>query len=86
AAWKAGSHLLLRPLVKPKTIQKWTKPDEVVRIRSNWREPRGTNNRVHRRFKRQIVTPNPGYGSNKKAKHMLPGDLPEAPKPHHQGA
>nr|XP_025737350.1 60S ribosomal protein L32-like [Callorhinus ursinus] len=78
AAREGGSHLLLRPLVKPKIIKKRTKTfirhqsDQYVKIKRNQRKPRGTDSRVHRRLGGQILMPSIDYGSNKEKKHTLP--------------
>ncbi|XP_065216229.1 large ribosomal subunit protein eL32 [Planococcus citri] len=68
----------IKPKYRPDIVKKRTKKfirhqsDRYVKIKENWRKPKGIDNRVRRRFKGQYLMPNVGYGSNAKTKHMLP--------------
>ncbi|XP_042786231.1 large ribosomal subunit protein eL32-like [Neofelis nebulosa] len=68
----------LRFPVKPRIVKKRTNKfirhhsDPRVKIKCNWRKPRGIGETGGRQSKGQISMPNIGYESSKKTKHMLP--------------
>lgn len=70
--------MAIRPLKKRQEPKKRTKKfirhqsDRYIKIKQNWRKPKGIDNRVRRRFKGQFLMPNVGYGSNSKSRHVMP--------------
>ncbi|KAL7642547.1 UNVERIFIED_CONTAM: hypothetical protein RMT77_007108 [Armadillidium vulgare] len=70
--------MAIKPAKRLNVVKKRTKrfirhqSDRYVKLKENWRKPKGIDNRVRRRFKGQYLMPNIGYGSAKKTKHIIP--------------
>merc|ERR1712099_99536 len=67
------SNKMVKKIVKKRT-KKFIRhqSDRYVKVKSNWRKPKGIDNRVRRRFKGQYLMPSIGYGTNAKTRHCMP--------------
>lgn len=68
--------MIKKPIIKKRT-KKFARfqSDMFKSVKSNWRFPRGIDNRCRRRFRGNLPMPKIGYGSNKATKFLLPNGL-----------
>ncbi|KII75175.1 60S ribosomal protein L32 [Thelohanellus kitauei] len=68
---------MVMPTHKPKIVKKRTKKfirfqsDQFMRVKPNWRKPRGIDNRCRRKYRSNRPLPGAGYGSNKDTRFMM---------------
>merc|ERR1712243_109327 len=62
-----------RPTIVKKRVKKFIRhqSDRYKKLSTNWRKPKGIDNRVRRKFKGQYLMPSIGYGSDAKTRHCM---------------
>ncbi|KAG8905429.1 60S ribosomal protein L32 [Tulasnella sp. 403] len=65
----------VRIIKKRGKVFKRHQSDRWDRVKTNWRKPRGIDNRVRRRFKGSLPMPKIGYGSDKRTRFLMPDGL-----------
>ncbi|PKU65980.1 60S ribosomal protein L32-1 [Dendrobium catenatum] len=60
-----------------KHVKKFKRPQSngKIYVKPNWRRRKGINSCVRRKLKGCTLTPNIGYGSDKKTRHFFPNKL-----------
>jgi large subunit ribosomal protein L32e len=66
---------MVNPRKKPK-FRRWGSQN-LKRLKSSWRKPRGLHSKIRVRKKSKIKMPSIGYGTPRKLKHLHPSGLKE---------